>query len=484
MNFAGSNFANDRGISIIEVAVALPVILVIMMGIFDLSRIAYNKVVVRVALTEALKKSQGDLKLKANVWSLEQNNPEVQSFISTRQAIVESARQAIEKLVLPGTRLIPLTVYDQTSSGESSLENPVAYLPPGYSGFISELETPIHNPFKCSPLHIGEMSDNNENALFKNCSGGRVRQNSDSLADLESKFPRVLATVMELDTLFAYGAPTATPTPALPPGEQCVQPLSYLCYNNDHYPLQGFFRAGGLSPSTRGVVKNAGFMQAWIDDRKAYNIWLPNMTTIDNNIKITDTEVCVQVNYAAGSGPSDMLYSCREPADCAFHCSRLYNGCFDAGTKILLANGQSKPIEEIIEGDKVLDPITKKSIKIRHIYSGSEKEALIEVVIATESLRVTRKHPFITKRGLLQAHELSLNDLVLTKSGAYESITSLRNLKIKDNQIVYNLELDIESTNPTDRLITVGSIVTPDIIIQRKLEEKRKALLANEKHAS
>lgn len=128
--------------------------------------------------------------------------------------------------------------------------------------------------------------------------------------------------------------------------------------------------------------------------------------------------------------------------------------CFPAGTKILMANGTEKNIEEVKTGDKVKG------------YNG--KTNVTETVLATESpirdhlyklslqdgttLSLTREHPLFTQNGWssispestlqenpnLHVHKINIGDKVLKANGKYIKITDIK--YIPGNVQTYNLK--------------------------------------------
>lgn len=99
--------------------------------------------------------------------------------------------------------------------------------------------------------------------------------------------------------------------------------------------------------------------------------------------------------------------------------------CFAAGTPILMADGTSKPIEEIQPGDKVLaasdkDPEgpveAKEVVEIFH----NRPDPLMELTIGEQTIRCTLKHPFYAReKGWTAASELEFGDELRTHDGGW-----------------------------------------------------------------
>jgi RHS repeat-associated protein len=106
-----------------------------------------------------------------------------------------------------------------------------------------------------------------------------------------------------------------------------------------------------------------------------------------------------------------------------------FSWCFPAGTMILMADGSTKPIDKIKEGDWVFadDPedkdglIAKQVIQLHHNWT----ERFIHVQIDVDgdgesdgSIRATGEHPFWTENeGWVHAKDLKKGDLFLTDEG-------------------------------------------------------------------
>jgi hypothetical protein len=488
-------FMNNKqsGASLIEMSLSIIVVLTLMLGVFDLARVAYTKCMLRVALTETLKKSQGNLELIANVWSLPSSDLKVKEFLNAREALLSFAASRINFGLLPGVKIIPVSHFDTTLDNESEFNSNIAFLPPGYSAKVQEWNIPVHNPNRCSPRHISIANDNEQDALFQSCTGIRVRKAGEELTDLVGKYPTVLATFFEMDTLF-FGhqtlnvqvagyqqtqssfeiPPTATPTPApsapRTPGDACeTGGKTTMCIGKKTY--EGSVVLNGLyDRSFTGTARNPAVVRAWLEHENSMNDLPLDAVNSDAELIFNNNDICFPINQSSRS----FFVKCNETAACDFLCWRTAKGCFAKDTKVTLADGTIKNIQDIIQTDKIRNPLTGKVDAILKLVVGPEKHPLIEITIGKTSLKVTQKHPFITKRGLLQADEILLDDEVLTTSSEYQKITGIKVLPIEPNQMVYNIDLASNLASPTDRLITIADIVTPDFTIQKKLEESRK----------
>lgn len=149
-------------------------------------------------------------------------------------------------------------------------------------------------------------------------------------------------------------------------------------------------------------------------------------------------------------------------------------GCFAPETKILLADGSEREIQDISAGDMVLNPTTGKGVKVRSLLESYEDQPLIEVAYGGRLLRVTSKHPMVTQRGVIPANALLPSDSVQTSDGNFHTIEQLKTLPLEPKQRVINLELDTRSETFSDRYIVAEGMVTGDLLVQKLLAEKGK----------
>ena len=146
-----------------------------------------------------------------------------------------------------------------------------------------------------------------------------------------------------------------------------------------------------------------------------------------------------------------------------------YFTCFAAGTKISLANGDVKNIEDIVVGDEVLgwngeevEAGMVTDIDHRHTV-GSHAEACERLgdepslyTINNTGIEFTPEHPFLTKEGWKSlvpeirqepyksdapAKELKVGDFIL-KDGEWEKIKEIKVVRSNPNEKVYNFTVD------------------------------------------
>ena len=116
-------------------------------------------------------------------------------------------------------------------------------------------------------------------------------------------------------------------------------------------------------------------------------------------------------------------------------------GCFTKGTKILMANGTYKAIEDIREGDMILTkraPFSNKLVAanvtstVEHIVSGH--------MIVNEDLEVTGEHVLLINGKWDTASNIKVGDSLLSKDNEEIPVTSIR--KVTEPTYVYNFEVE------------------------------------------
>lgn len=153
--------------------------------------------------------------------------------------------------------------------------------------------------------------------------------------------------------------------------------------------------------------------------------------------------------------------------------------CFAAGTIVLMADGSTKRIEEVGEGDVVLadDPLTVRGPephKVTQIHrTATYRLVRLQVgeVNGGGELVATGSHPFWTRRGWVTAEELTVRDVLTDDAGRPVSIRAIA-LESRDAR-TFNLSVDgthtffvvagetpvlVHNTDPWDILFTHGSV--------------------------
>ena len=132
-----------------------------------------------------------------------------------------------------------------------------------------------------------------------------------------------------------------------------------------------------------------------------------------------------------------------------------YEVCFVAGTQILMADGSTKPIEEIRPGDSVLaahhlTPEEKPAVaKVVRFFDNGEKD-VVKLIFSgrdaePEEFVCTPNHRFyVIGKGWVCANDLQLGDFCLSANG--ERIAFLSSENLDEKQRVYNFEVEEKHT--------------------------------------
>jgi hypothetical protein len=146
-------------------------------------------------------------------------------------------------------------------------------------------------------------------------------------------------------------------------------------------------------------------------------------------------------------------------------------GCFAPETEITMADGSARRIDEIRNGDLVYNPLTGSSSKVKGLIRGPEKEPMIEVGYGGKVVRVTTKHPMLTRSGIKTATELQYGDYLLGADRKFHRINELKRLPVDPNQQVYNFVMDDQDDSPAHHVVLADGILTGDLQLQKQLEK-------------
>lgn len=157
-------------------------------------------------------------------------------------------------------------------------------------------------------------------------------------------------------------------------------------------------------------------------------------------------------------------------ASCSDNYGSCGGGCFAAGVEILMADGSTKPIEEIKKGDVVM------SYDIYH----PDSKLVPNKVVATvsyENKRVLRinglfivtpdhKFPQLGKKGARKAGEFRLGDKLIAEDGSTIEITKMEYLDAP--QTVYNFEVEHFHSYVANGVRTNNMMLLPQSVEEAK----------------
>lgn len=153
-----------------------------------------------------------------------------------------------------------------------------------------------------------------------------------------------------------------------------------------------------------------------------------------------------------------------------------WGGCFARGTRIRLADKSQRLVEDIRVGDRIWNPVLKRLARVKSLTLGPEEKTLVEIKTERDSLVVTAKHPMWTSVGVVAAETISEGSFVVGPSGTPERVLSVKSITARASGLVYNFDLDIEPSDPRQRLVEANGIATGDLTLQRRLAKRMKGL--------
>ncbi len=145
--------------------------------------------------------------------------------------------------------------------------------------------------------------------------------------------------------------------------------------------------------------------------------------------------------------------------------------CLAEGTKVTMANGTQKPIEEIVAGEEVLTGENSEAALVEFTNKGAHFGAAILIKSADgNKIIASREHVFISPEGIKHACDLRRGDVLLMEN-KQSQITDVTTLPDYEG-IFYNLGLK-SKTNNAGRIETfvANRFVVGDIMAQRKQTE-------------
>lgn len=143
-------------------------------------------------------------------------------------------------------------------------------------------------------------------------------------------------------------------------------------------------------------------------------------------------------------------------------------GCFAPETKILMADGSEKEIQDISAGEMVRNPVSGQALAVESLIESFEENSLIEVTLSDRKLRITENHPVLTSRGIISANKLSKLDEVKTLDGKFHKVSDIKVLEKKSKQRVLNLKLKTDSKDFDSHMVLADGIVTGDHFVQER----------------
>jgi hypothetical protein len=181
------------------------------------------------------------------------------------------------------------------------------------------------------------------------------------------------------------------------------------------------------------------------------------------------SQTCAYFFYRNADSPNECSFAYRTQLESKKVC-RNNDGCFDETTLIRMADGSDRVIMNVNAGDFVFNPVTRQPARVVKVVIGPELKPLIHVGVDGKIVKVTGTHPFMTRRGWVQAKLLRKQDEIRMGGNRFAQVTSLELGAV--GRTVLNLALE-GSAHQTDlHYVLADGVVTGDLVIQNMLEAR------------
>lgn len=152
---------------------------------------------------------------------------------------------------------------------------------------------------------------------------------------------------------------------------------------------------------------------------------------------------------------------------------RIYWGCLYIGTKITMADGSRKKIEELQIGEMVRG--RKGGLRIKEIVEGREPRGVLLVETEGRRVYVSENHPMVTDQGVLLASQLLEHPgiCLYTEDGDTERLEDVNRYVFQDDR-VYSLVLEAKDgapLPPEEHVFYANGLLTGDNDLQKDASE-------------
>jgi hypothetical protein len=147
------------------------------------------------------------------------------------------------------------------------------------------------------------------------------------------------------------------------------------------------------------------------------------------------------------------------------------SGCFVTGTRLAMADGSTKAIEDVKAGDLVENPLNGQAVPVRYMRAGPEVGKLYVITTESGSVTVTAGHAMVTASGIRRADQLTKGELITTRAGV-EPVLSLI-MRESHGETVYNLAVGATASDDARaHAVLANGVVTGDLTLQERLENR------------
>jgi hypothetical protein len=146
--------------------------------------------------------------------------------------------------------------------------------------------------------------------------------------------------------------------------------------------------------------------------------------------------------------------------------------CMDERTPIRMADGTDVEIRDLVVGDRLLDPWTGATVRVARIIRGPERRRpTIAISTGQGTVVFSEGHAIPTAAGLKAARDIAASDELRGPSRSAWAITRLAVLPPSETEVVYNVELAVDSERIEDHVLLAGGIVVGDWWMQERLRK-------------
>lgn len=182
-----------------------------------------------------------------------------------------------------------------------------------------------------------------------------------------------------------------------------------------------------------------------------------------------ESKTCAYFIYRNAADPRKCSYDFVTSDEAGFVC-RNNDGCFDESTFIRMADGSDRKITHLKKGEFVFNPVTQLPAKIVKLTIGPEMKHLLNVKVGQRMVKVTDTHPFMTRRGWVQAKDLRKGEEILNGKNSFDAVQSVELGEF--GRTVVNLALEGPANQPELHYVLADGVVTGDLVIQNMLQMK------------
>jgi hypothetical protein len=148
-------------------------------------------------------------------------------------------------------------------------------------------------------------------------------------------------------------------------------------------------------------------------------------------------------------------------------CPLSNHGCFDPAATILLEGGTLVEASDVKVGDRIFNSLSGRTFAVKRVLVGPENLPMVEMGFDGHLLRVTQEHPVLTSDGMKRASTVKVGDRIVDAAGKERVLEYVRLAEIVEGQRVVNFELDVDSSDPIDRLIIADNMISGDLVVQQ-----------------